>query len=797
MDENASLSLPPELQARLDAAGVHDAETLAAALEHDPELRAAYEKFLGEHRDEIAAMQMVALLTAFAQTENDAQLIEFWNQVPREMEQPFLDAAQNLIARAEANGQAESVAGFKARLDALQKMLRGAENTPPVVSALMEFLNASDGASARVVFENRRALLQPYEAQRTLDEKFQSDNEDGKTRIAERSALLRELRGVAPQPLPPTPPSPERGEGRAVNIPGTANFTGDLVAGDKIIQGNVLVTNINDFHLEEKWNPPPPPYLERVVPRANEVGEALKLLDEHDAVAIGGRAVAVQGMAGIGKTTLAKILAHTVHNKATFPQFKDGVLWTELGPERTTRAHAQAVLNEWARYAVRGRLEGMIFPPGTVRALLEKNPRLLVILDNVWDLDVTHPLRDALPTQARLLITTRSRDVMRGLGGARYELEKLSAADANALVKLRLNWEPTNDAAQEWLTPLFEALEYHALALDIALGLVARQAASSLWRATAEKIIHSVAHGTEFEKLVMPADEREKNVERSLGFSYAALDAAAQTRWRALGAFALEAPFETRFAARLWNCDDETAQAQLTDFLNRALVSTNLSGLGDRKGFTWQQHALLRGYALALLKHAGEWEKMQARHAQAYADAMRAADDAQTYFEMRGAYPQLKHAFEWAIVQDLDRAQDLISQCANLQTAFGNTLDNYEWCDRALDAANARGTHADVARAKVSLGNALSRVAMLPNQDRRQRLEDALAAYDAALEHYRPDTAPLDYAATQNNRANRLSALATLPGENRRQRLEDALAAYDAALEHYRPDTAPLDYAMT
>src|SRR5581483_5520073 len=361
-------------------------------------------------------------------------------------------------------------------------------------------------------------------------------------------------------------------------------------------------------------------------------------------------------------------------------------------------------------------------------------------------------------------------------------------------------WEPTNDADKKWLEDLFKALDYHALALDVALGLIARQAAPSLWRATAEKIIHSVQHGTEFDKLVMPADEREKNVERSLWFSYNALDETAQTRWRALGAFALGAPFETRFAAQVWNCDDDTAQAQLTDFLNRALVSrgnTNPSRPGGVTGFKWQQHALLRGYALALLKHAGEWERVQARHAKTYADAMRAADDAQRYYELRGAYSQLKHAFEWAIVQDLDRAQDLISQCANLQAAFGNAFDNYAWCVRALDAANARGTRADIARAQVSLGNALSRVATLPGQDRRQRLYDALAAYDAALEHYRPDTAPLDYAMTQNNRATILSALATLPNEDRRQRLYEALAAYDEALKYRRPDTAPLDYAMT
>jgi tetratricopeptide (TPR) repeat protein len=65
------------------------------------------------------------------------------------------------------------------------------------------------------------------------------------------------------------------------------------------------------------------------------------------------------------------------------------------------------------------------------------------------------------------------------------------------------------------------------------------------------------------------------------------------------------------------------------------------------------------------------------------------------------------------------------------------------------------------------------------------------------LQHYRPDTAPLDYAMTQNNRANRLSEIAGLPGEDRRERLLAALAAYDEALRYRRPDTAPLDYAMT
>jgi len=102
-----------------------------------------------------------------------------------------------------------------------------------------------------------------------------------------------------------------------------------------------------------------------------------------------------------------------------------------------------------------------------------------------------------------------------------------------------------------------------------------------------------------------------------------------------------------------------------------------------------------------------------------------------------------------------------------------------------------------LARAWGHRATLLSAIAGLPGEDRRPRLLAALAASDEALQHYRPDTAPLAYAATQNNRATLLSEIAGLPGEDRRARLLAALAAYDEALQHYRPDTAPLAYAMT
>ena len=75
------------------------------------------------------------------------------------------------------------------------------------------------------------------------------------------------------------------------------------------------------------------------------------------------------------------------------------------------------------------------------------------------------------------------------------------------------------------------------------------------------------------------------------------------------------------------------------------------------------------------------------------------------------------------------------------------------------------------------------------------RLEEAVAAYRAALEERTRDRVPLDWAMTQNNLG---SALRTLGArESGTARLEEAVAAYRAALAERTRDRVPLDWAMT
>jgi tetratricopeptide (TPR) repeat protein len=75
------------------------------------------------------------------------------------------------------------------------------------------------------------------------------------------------------------------------------------------------------------------------------------------------------------------------------------------------------------------------------------------------------------------------------------------------------------------------------------------------------------------------------------------------------------------------------------------------------------------------------------------------------------------------------------------------------------------------------------------------RLEEAVAAYRAALAEMTRERVPLDWATTQNNLGNALNALGER--ESGTARLEEAVAAYRAALEERTRERVPRQWAST
>ncbi len=200
MDNPILSEFPPDLAARLQAAGVTDLPSLNQALAADPALGEDVQAFLNENPNVRMLLTMGVLLDGFLAAEDEQDLVDFWQRIPPDLEQPFLESVEGLIAGLEESGETEPAALLRERYEALQAIVAEFESEepslPPVAHALFDFINASSDDAAAQVFDEQRDLLQTAEAQDLLEDSFRSDNPAGEERLTERRALLRVLRSA-------------------------------------------------------------------------------------------------------------------------------------------------------------------------------------------------------------------------------------------------------------------------------------------------------------------------------------------------------------------------------------------------------------------------------------------------------------------------------------------------------------------------------------------------------------------------------------------------------------------------
>jgi tetratricopeptide (TPR) repeat protein len=99
----------------------------------------------------------------------------------------------------------------------------------------------------------------------------------------------------------------------------------------------------------------------------------------------------------------------------------------------------------------------------------------------------------------------------------------------------------------------------------------------------------------------------------------------------------------------------------------------------------------------------------------------------------------------------------------------------------------------DWARTQTGLGYALSKLG--EQESGTARLEEAVAAYRAALEEMPRERVPLDWATTQTGLGNALSTLGEREGGT--VRLEEAVEAYRDALRERTRDRVPLQWGRS
>jgi len=342
-----------------------------------------------------------------------------------------------------------------------------------------------------------------------------------------------------------------------------------------------------------------PPELLSFVGR-EEATETLKTALQHEVKSSNHnlRIYTIQGMAGVGKTTLAVRLAYQLR-----PDFGDGVLWARLTPD----SDPMTVLNQFAEAYGQdvSKYTDLNSRSSMVRGILA-DKQALIVLDDVQSSEQVKPL---LPPNGKcaVIITTRHHDLLVTYRGTRLDLEPFDKAKEESLALFKEQFKysrylKVEDVQQEKATfaEIADLLGHLPLAVEIASSRMAIQpgwtATRFLSRLRREK---QRLHELSFDNL---------NVRLSFNLSYDALPPVQQPFFASLALFGSE-DFGVEAVAYVSNTSQDEAHDHFW-----ALYGLSLVQEGRQPG-RYRLHPLWRDYARekwesAPLLHEGELARM-------------------------------------------------------------------------------------------------------------------------------------------------------------------------------------------
>ena len=291
---------------------------------------------------------------------------------------------------------------------------------------------------------------------------------------------------------------------------------------------------------------------------------------------------AIDGTAGIGKTTLA---VHWAHQMA--PRFPDGQLYINLRGFDPSRAPVDPA------EALRRFLSALGVPPASIPADPEDqaalyrshlaDQRMLILLDNARDADQVRPL---LPGVSGSLVVVTSRNQLGGLvaleGAVPLTLDLLSEADARDLLIRRLGAERVL-TDERTVTELIDL----CARLPLALNIAAAHAALAPEPPLSELVDELRDARRRLDTLTM--GDATADVRAVFSWSYGALDPQAARVFRLLGLH--EGPdISLEAAASLTGLEPARARRVLHELTRSHLLVEHAAG---RFSF----HDLLHAYA--------------------------------------------------------------------------------------------------------------------------------------------------------------------------------------------------------
>lgn len=376
----------------------------------------------------------------------------------------------------------------------------------------------------------------------------------------------------------------------------------------------------------------------------------------------GPHVVALVGMGGVGKSTLANQLAHTLRDA-----FADGVLWADA-----KASEPLDILDSWGQaygYDFSG-LSDVKNRAAAVRGMLA-DKKVLLVLDDVVQVARIRPL---IPNGAycAILLTTRDLDVASALDAEEMRLGELSPENGVALLtsilgEKRVKAEP--EAAAEICTLLHN--------LPLAVEITAQRLKSRRRRRLADMA-----------RRLADMDQRlgleisDRAVRASFEVSWGALDSSLKQIFGLLGVFQGR-PFAAPALAHIAELDAYETEDHLFGL-------TALSLLAEEGDIHFRQHPLLADFAQEKLAANGEAyvvHKRMSTYYHAFASTYQT-----DYAALQPEWPNLMAGMRTAHDQEnwplvLNYA-DTLSGPWFARTRFSEMQQGMEWAEKAAVSTN-------------------------------------------------------------------------------------------------------------
>ncbi|WP_287263434.1 NB-ARC domain-containing protein [Moorena sp. SIO3A5] len=322
-----------------------------------------------------------------------------------------------------------------------------------------------------------------------------------------------------------------------------------------------------------------------------EVSQSLKqsLLSEQTAKTGTLVVSAIYGLGGIGKSTLARAIAHDPEVQSHFP---DGILWATLGQQPDLLSFLSSWIQALGDHdykptntnAASRHLQTLLFDKAT-----------LLVVDDAWNPDHVEPFRIG-GAKCRVLVTTREAQIV---GVTRYDLDVMNPSQALGLLE-EYGGSKLQGSDRKQAQALATTVGYLPLALELAAAQIADGIS---WQELLTDLQEEIAL---LETLDLPGaeeiiDEKRRkhySLVASFNLSLRRLPPGKFQQFAWFGVLPEDVSITPALGTTLWDVGAREARKTLQYFKSKALL---LSGKSTNDTRTYQLHDLVHDMARRLL----------------------------------------------------------------------------------------------------------------------------------------------------------------------------------------------------